>query len=315
MSDEPDQRPAREPSWPRSEQPDQPDQPDQADQADQPNQPNQADPAAAAAEDASAQRTAWTRLVSAFRPRVTRGHLLPAVLCAVLGFAVVVQVRSTQDAGLEGLRQTDLVRILDDVSERAARLRQEARDLEDTRARLTVGSGGSRAALQEAQDRARVLGVLAGTLPATGPGVEITISDPKGEVGPEVLLDTLQELRDAGAEAAELSTVDGPAVRIVASTSFVDPGDLDQDDADGANGAGVVVDGIVLTSPYRFLVIGDPRTLAAALDIPGGVLDVLRQKDAQGVVTQRDDVDITSLRAAPSPRYARPAADGDGSAQ
>jgi uncharacterized protein YlxW (UPF0749 family) len=57
-------------------------------------------------------------------------------------------------------------------------------------------------------------------------------------------------------------------------------------------------------------VIGDSRTLAAALDIPGGVLDVLRQRDAQGVVTQRSSIEITSLRAAPSPRYARPAAGG-----
>jgi uncharacterized protein YlxW (UPF0749 family) len=256
---------------------------------------------------ASAQRTAWTRLVSALRPRVKRGHLLPAVLCAVLGFAVVVQVRSTQDTGLEGLRQTDLVRILDDVSERAARLRQEARDLEDTQARVTAGSGGSLAALQEAQERARVLGVLAGTLPASGPGIELTISDPRGEVGSEVLLDALQELRDAGAEAVEVSSLEGSAVRVVASTSFVDPAE------GGADQGGVVVDGTLLVSPYRFRVIGDPRTLASALDIPGGVLDVLRQKDAQGVVTQRDELTISSLRAAPSPRYARPAADGDGS--
>ena len=38
-----------------------------------------------------------------------------------------------------------------------------------------------------------------------------------------MLLDTLQELRDAGAEAVEISSLDGPAVRVVASTSFVDP--------------------------------------------------------------------------------------------
>lgn len=238
------------------------------------------------------------------RPHATRGHLLPALLCALLGFAVVVQVRSTQEAGLEGLRQTDLVRILDDVSERSARLRAEARDLEVTRARVTNGSTGSRAALEEAQERSRVLGILAGTLPATGPGIELTISDPQGKIESSVLLDALQELRDAGAEAVEISSLDGPAVRVVASTSFVDP-------AGGEHGrpSRVEVDGTELTSPYRFRVIGDPRTLAAALDIPGGVLDVLRQNDAQGVVTQRDEVAITSLRAAPSARYARPAPD------
>ena len=124
------------------------------------------------------QRTAWTRLRSAMRPHASRGTLVPALLCALLGFAVVVQVRSTQDAGLDGLRQTDLVRILDDVTERSNRLQTEARDLEDTRARVTNGSTGSRAALEEAQARAQVLGILAGTLPATGPGLELTISDP-----------------------------------------------------------------------------------------------------------------------------------------
>ena len=209
---------------------------------------------------------------------------MPALLCALLGFAVVVQVRSTQDAGLDGLRQSDLVRILDDVTERSTgcgpRRATSRRPAPGSRTAAT----GSRAALEEAQARAQVLGILAGTLPATGPGIELTISDPSGKVGPEVLLDTLQELRDAGAEAVEISSLDGPAVRVVAATSFEAP-----TAGDGGGDAGrVVVDGTELTSPYRFRVIGDPRTLAAALDIPGGVLDVLRQGEAQGVVTQRD---------------------------
>lgn len=237
------------------------------------------------------------RLRSAMTPRATRAQLVAALLLGVLGFAAAVQVRANQDAGLSGLRQTDLVRILDDVSERAARLQAEARELQATRDRVSGGSEGTAAALEEARNRARVLGILAGTLPATGPGIELTISDPEGKVGSDVLIDALQELRDAGAEAIEISTVGGPAVRVVASTALVD--------VDG----GVAVDGTALTSPYRFLVIGESRTLASALDIPGGVLDVLAQRGAQGVVSQRDTVQITSLRATPSPRYARPADD------
>jgi uncharacterized protein YlxW (UPF0749 family) len=248
-------------------------------------------------------RNGWKQLRSAMRPHANRGHLLPALLCAVLGFAVVVQVRSTQEAGLEGLRQSDLVRILDDVTERSDRLRAEARDLEDTRARVTNGSNGTRAALEEAQNRSKVLGILAGTLPATGPGIDLRISDPHGKVGSDVLLDTLQELRDAGAEAVEISSLDGDAVRVVASTSFVDP----EEHVPAGQPSRVVVDGTELESPYTFTVIGDSRTLAAALDIPGGVLDVLDQDDAQGLVTPHAKVTIASLRAAPSPRYARPA--------
>ena len=237
-----------------------------------------------------------SRLRTALRPHASRAQLIAAVLCAVLGFAAAVQVRANQDAGLTGLRQTDLVRILDDVSERSARLQAEARDLQDARDRISGGGDGPRAALEEARARSQVLGILAGTLPATGPGIELTVSAAQGEVTADVLLDALQEMRDAGAEAIEVSTVDGPAVRVVASTAFVDVQD------------GVEVDGTVLVSPFRFQVIGDARTLAAALDIPGGVLDVLSQREAQGVVTQRETVEITSLRAAPSPRYARPAA-------
>ena len=239
--------------------------------------------------------TGRRRLVTALLSRPSRAQVVAAVLLGLLGFAAAVQVRATRDEQLDGLRQTDLVRILDDVTERAARLQAEARELEDIRDQVSGGSSGTLAALEEARSRARVLGILAGTLPATGPGIEFTISDPGGEVDAAVLLDALQELRDAGAEAIELSSVDGPAVRVIVSTYLVD--------VEG----GVEVDGTVLVSPYRFRVIGEPRTLAAALDIPGGVLDVLRQRQAQGVVTQLDRVEIASLRAAPSPRYARPA--------
>jgi uncharacterized protein YlxW (UPF0749 family) len=238
------------------------------------------------------------RLLAALRAKPSRGQLVAGVLCGVLGFAVAVQVRSNQDAGLTGLRQTDLVRILDDVTERASRLQAEARDLEDTKARLSGGSSGTRAALDEARQRSQTLGILAGTLPAAGPGIELTISDPDRKVGSDVLLDALQELRDAGGEAFEIGAVQGASVRVIASTYITDAtGDHD----------GIEVDGVALQSPYRIRVIGDSRTLAGALDIPGGVLDVLRQNNAQGVVTQRTDVVISSLRPTPTPQYARPA--------
>jgi uncharacterized protein YlxW (UPF0749 family) len=236
------------------------------------------------------------RLLAALRAKPSGGQLMAAVLCALLGFAVAVQVRANQDAGLSGLRQTDLVSILDDVTARASRLQAEARDLEDTKARVTGGSNGTRAALDDARERSQTLGILAGTLPAEGPGIEFTISDPAGKVGADVLLDTLQELRDAGGEAFEIGALDGESVRVIASTYI----------SDGDRG-GIVVDGVDLKSPYRIRVIGDSRTLAGALDIPGGVLDVLSQSNAQGIVTQRANVEIRSLRPTPAPKYAHPA--------
>jgi uncharacterized protein YlxW (UPF0749 family) len=230
------------------------------------------------------------RLRAALRPRVSRGQLAAAVLLGALGFAVAVQVRATQDAGLSGLRQSDLVRVLDDVSERSARLQAEARDLERTRDRLSTSGDGRRAAIEETRRRAETLGILAGTLPARGPGIELVIPDPRGEVGPDVLLDTVQELRDAGAEAMQIGDV-----RVVASTSFVE--------AD----RGIRVDGSVLQAPYRVLAIGETRALATALAIPGGVIEVLAGKGSTAVVSERTEVQVDALATPTPPKHASPA--------
>jgi uncharacterized protein YlxW (UPF0749 family) len=95
-----------------------------------------------------------------------------------------------------------------------------------------------------------------------------------------------------------ISTLAGQdPVRIVASTAFVDP-------LDGSKG--ILVDGTRLTAPYKIVVIGDPRTLAAALDIPGGVLDTLARKGATGSVSQRQSVTIEKVRPLPQVQYAQP---------
>ena len=242
-----------------------------------------------------------------FRPRLRRVDLAVAALLLVLGFAAAVQVRSTQDEDtlLASARQEDLVTILDDLTSRSTRLRQEITTLTATRERLTTGSGRETAALAEARRRAQVLGVLAGTVPARGPGIHLTISDPDAEISADVLLDALEELRDAGAEAIEIAgpveeTADGggsaPAVRVVAATHFVDAPD------DG----GVKVDGTLLRAPYRFSVIGDPATISAALAIPGGVIDNVEQRSGRATVTRSENVLVAALRPLDEPRYARP---------
>jgi uncharacterized protein YlxW (UPF0749 family) len=127
-------------------------------------------------------------------------------------------------------------------------------------------------------------------VPASGPGIELEITDPRRQVDAAVLLDTLEELRDGGAEVIQI----GP-VRVVASTAFTDEAD------------GVRVDGRLLTPPYTYKVIGDPQTLSRLLQIPGGVLDVLHGKGAQGAVSKPATVTVDALRSPTRPQYARPA--------
>ena len=255
---------------------------------------------AAPFEDPLAPKPGWgARLL---RPRLRRVDVLVALLLAVLGFAAAVQVRTAQVEGpLATARQEDLVTILDDLSNRNDRLRSEIATLNETQQRLTTGSGQSEAALAEARRRAQLLGVLAGTVPARGPGVEMTIADPEGLLTADVLLDALEELRDAGAEAVQIGGAEGEPVRVVASTALLD----------GDEG-GVDVDGVLLRPPYRFTVIGDPSTLASALAIPGGVVDNVGQAQGRAVVTRSENLLVGALRPLDRPRYARPTEEPEG---
>jgi uncharacterized protein YlxW (UPF0749 family) len=233
------------------------------------------------------------------RPRARRVDVLVAALLLLLGFGLAVQVRSTQSDGLlTSARQEDLVQILDELSNRSDRLRQEVTTLTETQSRLTSGSGADEAALAEAQRRTQLLGVIAGTVAATGPGVAVRITDPRTQVSASVLLDALEELRNAGAEAVQLegtgNTGQVTAVRVVAQTALVD------------DPKGVVVDGTTLTAPYRFVVVGDPATLAGAMAIPGGVEDAVRQVGGSAEVSRSARLRVGALRALKPPRYARP---------
>ncbi len=239
------------------------------------------------------------RLPRLLRPRARRVDVLVAALLLLLGFGLAIQVRSTQSDGLlTSARQEDLVQILDELGNRSDRLRQEVATLTDTKSRLTSGTGADEAALAEARRRTQVLGVVAGTVAATGPGVLVRITDPRTQVSASVLLDALEELRNAGAEALEIqgTGTDGKVtgVRVVAQTALVD------------DPSGVVVDGTRLVAPYRFVVVGDPSTLAGAMAIPGGVEDAVRQLGGQTQVTRSQRVRVAALRALTAPRYARP---------
>lgn len=238
--------------------------------------------------------SAWRRLGDSLRPRLTRSQVLAGVLCAVLGFAIVVQVQQSSTDRLSALRQDDLVRLLDEVTQRSEQLESEVNRLETSRDELRSGSGQAQAAVDLAEQRAATEGILSGRLPAQGPGIEIEISEGSGRLEGSDLFNVLEELRNAGAEAMEVN-----GVRLVTSSYFAD--------RDGR----IVVDGTPVASPYRWTVIGDPSTLDRALEIPGGALATVRTKGAQATTTQHDQVEVTSVKELADPQFATPTTSDD----
>ncbi|MFE9663700.1 DUF881 domain-containing protein [Streptomyces sp. NPDC005955] len=223
-------------------------------------------------------------------PRLSRAQLIVALLLAGLGFGLAVQVAATSDSSvLRGARQEDLVRILDELDDRTERLDDEKRRLEGQRTELENSSDQAEAARKQTVEREKQLGVLAGTVGAEGPGITMVVTDEHAGVESRMLLDAVQELRAAGAEAIQLN-----GVRIVAGTYLT-----------GGEGEGVSVDGKAISPPYRFKVIGRPQDLEPALHIPGGVVQTLEKEQASVTVTRAEEIVVDALRPAKQPDYAR----------
>lgn len=209
----------------------------------------------------------------AFKP--SRPHLAIGAVFCLLGLLIAVAlVRDNGDEPWRGARTEDLVQILDDLGERRDRLEAESARLTALEADLERGSTAE--ALAEARRQQEALVVLSGTTAVSGPGVRIVIDDPGGNVDAAVLLDAVQELRDAGAEAIAVG-----AVRVVVDTWF------------GDGSEGIVASGEPVGTPLTIEAIGDPDTLAGAVGIPGGLADSVRTRDADFALSTVPEMTIS----------------------
>ncbi|MEU2350405.1 DUF881 domain-containing protein [Modestobacter sp. NPDC049651] len=203
---------------------------------------------------------------------------LTGLLTLLLGLGATVQIRESREPeALPGANQEDLLQIFDTQKAEADRLAQQVSDARQQVEALSAASGDSDQALVNATQRAQAIAMLTGSVPASGPGVRVTITDPDGDVGSELLLDAVQELRGAGAEAIQLN-----GLRVIASTAFT-------------GGDQVVVDDVPLSSPYRLLAIGPADDLRAALTGPGlPASDVVRVGGTADVAVE-DRVEVTAV--------------------
>jgi len=239
------------------------------------------------------QRTGLSGMVRGGRSRMVFGTLA-AMLCLLLGIAIVTQVRQTESGdSLETARPADLLVLLDSLRQREGTLNTEVNELQNTLNSLQASGNNDQAAIQAAQSRLAALSILVGAVGATGPGVTVTIEDPAPGVSPEAMLDVINELRAAGAEAIEVNDAH-QSVRVGVDTWVAGvPGSL-------------TIDSKTLSPSYSILAIGDPPTLAAAMNIPGGAQDTVKRVGARMSVQQADRVNVTTLRQPKPHQYAQP---------
>lgn len=219
--------------------------------------------------------------------RPSKGQVVLAVILCLCSFAVVTQVRSqSQDDPFATMRRADLVTMLDSLSDSSRQLDAELADLRQTERQLQSGADSRRAAQTQAAERLSQLSVMEGTVPVGGPGVIIRISDPQSKVTSDMILDAVEELRDAGAEAIAINGT----MRIVASTWF----------SSGADG--LTVDGRTVSRPITISVIGDPHSLEEGATFRGGMVSQMQaaQVGASVTITRSQQIRIEAV-AIPRP--------------
>ena len=223
--------------------------------------------------DADEQRDAETPTPSP--PRWLRWASVLA--CGLLGFLLVAQFRATEnlDARLDIEREEDLAQILADLSTQNDRLQEEITSLRLTLLSFENSAETEELALRSLRRRLDELRILAGTVAVEGEGVEMTIEDPQLQVTQELLVDTVQELRDAGAEVITVNDV-----RLIVSSAFTT-----------RNGR-LVLDGAPLELPIVMRAIGPADTISEALTIPGGAIDSLQSRP-QVVVSVETHEELT----------------------
>jgi uncharacterized protein YlxW (UPF0749 family) len=223
--------------------------------------------------------------------RPSRGQAVVGLLLAVLGFAAITQVRTnTTDNTYAGYREQDLVDVLSGLAGTSQRAQTQLTQLQASRRNLEARRQDAAAALSAAQTQEEELSILAGWVPATGPGIRMTVTEGPRPIDVDAVLDTIEELRSAGAEAMQVNG----QVRLVAQSAVQSaPGGLN-------------VDGVLLTSPFVIDAIGDPHTLQGALSLIDGPISQFRDAGAEVDVQLENALDITAVRKPSSPEFAQP---------
>lgn len=193
-------------------------------------------------------------------------------------------------ARLVSASEAELVATLELLQEETLAAREELGRRELQLASLQAAAERQTKEIEVAEREIEDLEVLSGLVAARGPGLVVEVSGGAGGVPFELLLDLVQELRDAGAEALAVN-----GWRLGASAFF------------GAKRDAVTVNGRPLRPPYRVSAIGDPSTLEGGLRIPGGAVETLSAlPGAEVSLKRRRDVRVPALTGPRGPRRATP---------
>jgi uncharacterized protein YlxW (UPF0749 family) len=222
-----------------------------------------------------------------FVSRINRGswEIPVSSLCLVLGVMISLawiteQNRSSRLANLDPDQGTRVKTGDADIQAEYAKLAHEVSHLRGENTRLQNAMADESKQGKVLNQSLQEVKLFAGLTEVEGPGVTLTLRDstkpvtnasPLDRIIHDVdVLKVVNELWASGAEAVSVNNH-----RVSGSTSF------------RCVGPTICVDGAKIASPVVIRAIGDPDTLEGALNLPGGVLEELKQLDPDMIQIER----------------------------
>jgi uncharacterized protein YlxW (UPF0749 family) len=221
--------------------------------------------------------------------RRASGRLAVSIVLVLLGFLVVVQLRSqATTAGLGNLSAQDLTVLVANLTTRNNQLRTEISALQQQRESVSIAvQNGDTSAVQIRADLSRIQG-WSGTVPVTGAGVKVIVDGP---LPGDAVGQLINELRNAGSEGIAIGGVrDVPGVVVT-----------------GPAGS-ITVGGVTPQEPLELLAVGQPEALSGSLTRAGGPIAQLGAQYPAVVITvlAMDSVTLPATDRDLTPKLGKP---------
>ncbi len=192
-------------------------------------------------------------------------QLTLTIAFACLGLLLSLQFR-THKAMVNDLNSQSnetLALIARDFTSKYYRLIQEVWDLRTQRKLLEQSADQDKTVLEAMTREHQKLQIATGSIPVEGPGLIMTIPENDRFFGYNDLIDIVNELWNAGAEAISVN-----GYRAGYYTSFLPTA--------GEPSTTIEPDGIKLSYPYVIMAVGEPTALEKGISIPSGIIDNLK---------------------------------------
>lgn len=216
-----------------------------------------------------------------FRADITAVTIVVFIVCIVLVSVMLMQFRTIEQTDIteiENMRESELRTAL---SEWKTRYEEIATQLDDVRSRINEYNQtieDNEAASELVDEELSESNILVGKTDVYGEGVTVTLSDGDVAVAAENLIDLVNELRYAGAEAISINEN-----RVLATTDIIDMADYTY----------IMVNLQRIQGPYVVKAIGNKEQLSSILNMKGsGFIDRAKTSGINASSSMQNRVEI-----------------------